>query len=225
MQDLDLYLAPTYFIDSDHPSIIEKNQQLTGLYDSVLDKVKALFYYVRDTYYYYPYDVIFEASKIKANHILTRQSKRGYCIEKAVLFAAMCRSIDVPNRLIFCNVRNHIATGRVEEFLGTDLMVFHGYNEVYINGKWVKCTVAFNKSLCDKINVATLEFDGETDQVFQEFDKEGGVFMDYEHEYGTFHDVPYDLWISETKRLYPHLFSKNGEIEFLKELKKVAINE
>ncbi|MEZ5009607.1 MAG: transglutaminase-like domain-containing protein [Chitinophagales bacterium] len=223
MQDFDLYIEPTYFIDSQHPAIIEKAKELIEGKESAVDRIKAFFYFVRDSYYYYPYNVSFQPKKLKASSILTRPEKKGYCIEKAVLFAALCRSIGVPNRLIFCNVRNHIATENVEKVLGTDLMVFHGYNEVFVNGKWVKCTVAFNKSLCDKLNVATLEFDENEDQVFQEFDKEGGQFMVYEHEYGTFHDVPHDLWVSETKRLYPHLFKDGGADEFLKMAAKQAV--
>ncbi|MCB0502989.1 MAG: transglutaminase domain-containing protein [Bacteroidetes bacterium] len=224
MQNFDLYLEPTYFIDSHHPAIVEKAHELVNNIESEVDRIKALFYYVRDSYYYSPYHVVFNPYKLKASTILTRTGvKKGYCIEKAVLFAALCRVINVPNRLIFCNVRNHIATDNVEKVLGTDLMVFHGYNEVFVSGKWVKCTVAFNKSLCDKLNVAALEFDEEKDQVFQEFDKEGGKFMVYENEYGTFHDVPYDLWVSETKRLYPHLFKEGGNEEFLLMAQKHAL--
>lgn len=211
----NLYTYPTYFIDSEHAAIIEQTHNIIADKDSLLEKVKALFYYVRDTYFYSVYHLEFDPEKMKASHILTRPGKKvGYCIEKAILFAAMCRAIGVENRLLFGNVRNHISDGNFDKVLGTDLMVFHGYNEVFINGKWVKCTVAFNKALCDKLNVATLEFDGEKDQVFQEFDKEGGKFMVYEHEYGTFHDLPFDLWVSETKRIYAHLFVGGVENPF-----------
>lgn len=120
---------------------------------------------------------------------------------------------------MFCNVRNHIATEKIVELLKTNLLVFHGYNEVWVNEKWVKTTVAFNKTLCDKLGVDSLDFDGINDYIFQEFDKSNAVFMEYEHDYGSFHDVPHDLWVSETKRYYPHFFKDNMDEKVYIELK------
>jgi len=222
MHDLELYLHPTYFIDSEHPEIVEMGTKLCAGRNTDVDKAKALFYYVRDTYKYSPYHVSFEHKVLKASHILLREGKKqAYCIEKAVLFAALCRAEGIPNRLLFCNVRNHIGTERFEAVIGTDIMVFHGYNEVFVNDRWVKCTVAFNKGLCDKLGVDTLEFDGIHDEVFQEYSKEGDKFMTYEKEYGTFHDVPHDLWEAETRKYYPHLFTSDGHKGFLKMMDKM----
>lgn len=209
---LEIYRLPTYFINSDHSDVIRKAQALTEGSTTVEEKAIQLFYYVRDKYPYSPYHVSFVHHTLKASYVLHKQEpKQAYCIEKSILFAALCRVFRIPNRLVFCNVRNHIGTARFEEVIKTNLMVFHGYNEVYLDGKWVKCTVAFNKALCDKLGVATLEFDGKTDAIFQQYDKRGDAFMEYEHEYGTFHDMPHDLWVSETKRLYPHLFGTDAE--------------
>lgn len=211
MSDLELYLHPTYFIDSDHESIRRMAKELTSGISADADKAIALFYFVRDTYKYTPYHVDFTPRKLKASYILAREGEKiGYCIEKAVLFCTLCRAAGIPNRMIFCNVRNHIAAEKFEEIIGTNLMVFHGYNEVYVNDKWVKCTVAFNKALCDKLGVATLEFDGIHDEIFQEYDHDGGLFMVYETDYGVFHDVPHDLWLRETLKYYGHLFEKEN---------------
>ena len=49
--------------------------------------------------------------------------------------------------------------------MGTDLFVFHGYTELYLDGKWVKATPAFNLSLCTKFRVKPLEFDGRADSI------------------------------------------------------------
>lgn len=213
---MELYLQPTYFIDAGHRAIIRKAEALTeGLTDTV-EITTALFYYVRDNFRYSPYHVSFEHAVMKASYILSRPGPpQAYCIEKAVLFAALCRAKGIPNRLVFCNVRNHIATERLEKAIGTDLMVFHGYNEVFVNDCWVKCTVAFNKALCTKLGVAALEFDGYTDQIFQAYDREGGQFMEYVHDYGIFHDVPHDLWKRETRKYYPHLFAGEAGKEYL----------
>lgn len=208
-RSLDLYTAPTYFIDSDHDVVRNLAAELSHGIDHDAGKAKRFFYFVRDHWWYSPYHVSFLHEKLKASYLLLREGEmKAYCTEKAVVYAALCRAAGIPNRLIFCNVRNHIAAERFEAVIGTNLMVFHGYNEVWVNGKWVKCTVAFNKDLCDKLGVATLEFDGENDDIFQQYDKQGGKFMVYEHDYGSFHDVPHDLWVRETIRIYGPAFSE-----------------
>jgi hypothetical protein len=205
---LELYLEPTFFIDWRHPAVRKLHEKLTAGLENEIEIAARLFYYVRDAFWYSPYHVSFRHETLKASYILEREGeKKAYCTEKAVVFAALCRASGIPNRLIFCNVRNHIAAERFIEIVGTNLMVFHGYNEVFLNGKWVKCTVAFNKGLCYKLGVDALEFDGEHDDIFQEYDKAGGKFMVYEHEYGSFHDVPHDMWVSETIKHY-------GEFDF-----------
>ena len=95
------------------------------------------------------------------------------------------------------------------EMLRTDKFVFHGYNEFWLDGKWVKCTPAFNQSLCDKFSVHALEFDGIHDSIFHEFES-GKKFMNYLHEYGQFDDFPYDLFVQELKIHYPHLFDETN---------------
>ena len=101
--------------------------------------------------------------------------------------------------------------------LRSDVFIFHGYNEFFVDGKWVKCTPAFNKSLCEKFGTLPLEFDGEHESVFQEFAPNGAQYMEYLHEYGTFDDFPYEMFFSELKKYYPHLFEEKGENDFAKE--------
>ena len=55
---------------------------------------------------------------------------------------------------------------------------------------------------CEHLNVAPLEFDGTTDSIFQRFDRDGGEFMEYVHDYGSFPSIPFELMIGEWKRYY-----------------------
>ena len=109
----------------------------------------------------------------------------------------------IPARLHFANVRNHIGTEELERILGTDLLVFHGYTELFLEGRWVAATPAFNKELCEHLGVAPLEFDGREDSIFQQFDNAGGQFMEYVHDYGAFATIPYALMIGEWRKHYP----------------------
>lgn len=198
------YLRPAEFVNSDSEAVKAfAVKAIKGATDPV-EQATNLYYAVRDSFNYNPYEIDLRKEGLKASALLKRDY--GYCVEKANLLAASARVVGIPSRLGFAKVRNHIATEKLEERLRTNVLVFHGFTELFLEGKWVKATPAFNKTLCDKLNVASLEFNGREDSIFQPYNKEGGEFMEYLHDYGTFDDVPRDLFISELKAHYPHLF-------------------
>lgn len=198
------HLKSTFFIDSDHPAVMAYAHQLCEGLESATDKAVRLFYAIRDGWRYDPSVVSIQPEKLKASHLLSKES--GYCIEKALLLAACARAVGIPARLHFANVTNHIGTERIEKILGTHVLVFHGYTELWLGERWLAATPAFNRSLCEKLGVAPLEFNGRQDAVFQEYDAKAGRFMEYLHDYGSFDDLPYELMISEWRRYYGHLF-------------------
>ena len=203
----DEYLRPTEFLDSDQPAVIRFAERSTARAKSDREKAAALYYAVRDGFHYDPYLLDLRREGLRASALLTRD--RGYCVEKAVLLSASARAVGIPSRLSFYIVRNHVATGRLEQLLRTDHLVFHGAAEMLIEGEWRKATPAFNRKLCEFLGVAPLEFDGSGDSIFQEYDHSGGKFMEYLHEYGAFPDLPYDMYLAELKQHYPHIF-ENG---------------
>ena len=71
---------------------------------------------------------------------------------------------------------------------------------------------AFNKSLCKKLNVDPLEFDGENSSFLQQYNGEGTLFMEYLDDYGYFEDVPIDFMIRNLKEHYPNIFDTNEKI-------------
>ena len=199
------YLEPGEFMDSDSPEVIAwVDEVLGGKRGDQIGDLLTLYYAVRDGFRYNPYKLDFRPGSMKASHLLGRN--HGYCIEKANLFGACARIIGLPSRLGFANVRNHIGTDRFTKILKSDVLVFHGYTEIYANGKWVKATPAFNKELCDLLGVELLEFNANDDSVFQQFDKSGGRYMEYLHDYGTFADIPRELLLKEIKKHYAHFF-------------------
>jgi transglutaminase-like putative cysteine protease len=206
MNDFEPYLSPGYFTDSNHQAVIEYVETKTKEIEDLKEKVITIYKAVRDDFKYYPYHLILKPHALKASHLLNKDY--GYCVEKSNLFAACMRVIGVPAKLCFANVRNHLATDRVEAYLKTDLMVFHGFVEILLNGKWLKVTPVFDKLICERLGVAVLEFDGNSDSIFQESDKSGNPFMQYEHYYGSFSDVPFELFVAELRKFYPHLFEK-----------------
>lgn len=160
---------------------------------------------IRDKYIYDPYNLDLTPTGLKASQMISKN--RAWCVEKATLLITCCRAIGIPARPGYAIVKNHIGIDRLTEILKSDLIVFHGYADIFLDNKWVKATPAFDFKVCRISGVAPLEFDGTHDSLFQEFQREE-KFMEYVHDYGTFEDIPIELMNREMKKHYPHLFKE-----------------
>jgi len=105
----------------------------------------------------------------KASYFATQ--KEGHCIGKSVILMAGFRALGIPCKLVLAKVTNHIAVEVLTKKLGTNEIAPHGYVSVFLEDKWVKCSPAFNKELCELQNLDPLDFNGEEDSIFQEFDR------------------------------------------------------
>ena len=126
----------------------------------------------------------------------------GYCVGKAALYAAVCRVHGIPARIRFADVRNHLATEKLRKSMGTDLFTWHGFTEVHMDGAWRKATPTFNATLCAKLGVQPLDFDGHTDALLHPFDGVGRTYMQYVNDHGCHHDVPAKFLMREMARDY-----------------------
>src|SRR3982750_4109554 len=129
---IDLYLRPTYFVDSDQPDIIRFVKNTIGSEADKKTIAIKLYYAVRDGWRYNPYNIDLHHTAMKASSLFHRESKTGYCIEKACLLNACLRAANIPSRFCFFDVRNHIGVDRLVEILNTDVLVFHACCEIFI---------------------------------------------------------------------------------------------
>ena len=160
---------------------------------------------VRDAFIYDPFHLDLRKNAFISSNILSK--KRAWCVEKAIVLAAAARKFNIPSRLGYAIVINHLGVEQLERYLKRKEIVFHGYVELYLNGKWIKCTPSFDKHICRILGVPTLDWDAENDSLFQA--KKGNeIFMEYIHDYGTFNDVPIEKMNLEMNKYYPHLFEK-----------------
>jgi hypothetical protein len=90
--------------------------------------------------------------------------------------------------------------------MGSDLFIYHGFSELWLEGKWVKATPAFNLELCRKFRVRPLEFDGRADSIFHPFDEDERRHMEYLRERGSFADVPVREIQQAFREAYPALY-------------------
>jgi transglutaminase-like putative cysteine protease len=117
--------------------------------------------------------------------------------------AACCRSVGIPARLGFADVRTHLSTARLREKMRTDIFYWHGYTEILLDDKWVKATPAFNIELCNKFKLLPLELDGQTDSLYHPYDAEGNRHMEYVNDRGVYDDLP----LSEIKSTFQENYS------------------
>lgn len=202
--DLQNYLKPTFFFDYDTKEVADFAAIVCKGCNTPTEKAIALYYAVRDQIKYDPYDLKYSRTAMKASSVLKKQS--GYCVSKAVVLAAVGRHQEIPSRLGFSDVTNHLSTAKLREMMGTDLFIYHGYTEMYLNDKWVKTTPAFNLSLCTRFKVRPLEFDGTQDSLFHECNILGQKHMEYVREHGHFADLPFEEIFTAYGKIYPRFF-------------------
>jgi transglutaminase-like putative cysteine protease len=200
-------LAATFFIDRDAGPVVAFAVSAAGE-GSQREQAVRLYRAVRDGFFYDPYSIELTPDFFRASACLA--SGRGFCITKAVLLAAAARAIGIPAKLGFADVRNHLSTPRLLALMGTDIFHWHGYASLFLEGRWVKATPAFNIQLCNRFGIRPLEFDGLTDSILHPFDAAGRQHMEYVHDRGLFDDLPYEAIAELFALTYPNIVGKTA---------------
>jgi len=208
----DRFLEPTPIIDADHPRVRKFARGAAGSSAGARERGVALYYAVRDNIRYDPYAIELDAAGFRASRTLA--AGRGWCVPKAVLLVASCRSLGIPARLGFADVRNHLSTVRMRRLMRTDVFYWHGYAELLLEGRWVKATPAFNLELCEKFRLHPLEFDGQSDSIYHPFDLEGKRHMEYLNDRGWYSDVPITEMLATFEHEYPGVYEALASASF-----------
>lgn len=213
--DFTEYLSPTEILDSSNEEIVGYAARvIRDAGNDPITKAVSLYYAVRDGIWYDPYYPFYLPEHYRASNVL--RSGRGFCISKAALLCALGRACDIPSRVGFATVRNHIATKQLIEFMGSDLFVYHGFTEFYLNGKWVKATPAFNAALCRRHKVEPLEFNGREDSIFHAYNSEKQKYMEYVAYHGSYSDIP----VSDILAAWEKTYTKDRVRKWMAEIEK-----
>ena len=192
-------LSATALIDSDNPAIQAfAAQHAQGGGDR--ERAVSLYLAVRDGFRYDPYRIDRSPQGMTASTVLA--NGYGWCVPKAALLTAACRAAGIPARMGFADVRNHLSTERMRETMKTDLFIWHGYADIWLDGRWVKATPAFNIELCERFGLLPLEFDGESDSIYHPFDKSGQRHMESVPHRGAFADLPRARMVADFQAVY-----------------------
>ena len=216
----DEYLRPTEFFDFENAEVAAFTDEIVEETSSDVEKSVRLFYAIRDTIRYDPYQMRAVAEHYTASYALTHGS--SYCIPKANLLVACARRVGIPAAIGLSDVTNHMCTERLQKIIGdTDLFPHHGYAVMLLEGVWIKAAPAFNIHLCDKFDVTPTEIDGRQDALLQEFDKHGRKHMEYVRDNGIWSDFPYERVHQDFVEFYPKtIFEDLAKERALNEAKK-----
>lgn len=157
--------AATDVLDIQHPEVrTAAEQALADGAENDTAKAVAFYYAVRDGFSYEVFGTGLPETDLKASPIL--KARRGFCLHKAILFAALCRSQGIPCRMAAARVRNHISSPNLTKLAGGDVFL-HWFNQVWLQGRWIKAAPVFNRLLCRIYRIPPLEFDGTGDAFVQ----------------------------------------------------------
>lgn len=203
MGNMDVYLQATPDIDCDHSSIRQLSEHLTQNCRTPNEKAVSLFYYVRDKCHYNMYATTGDRSAYRSSAIL--KSGQGWCLQKAILLASLGRAAGIPSRLILVAIRNHKSPPEAVELMGGNVFFPHAYNHFFLNGHWVKAAATFDREICERIQVPVVEFDGLHDAILPDRDLNGQPYIDYLEEYGYFADLPWEMIMENSYKVYGDL--------------------
>ena len=196
---MDEYLRPTQTMDSDNEQIISCAHELTVGCSLTREKAVNLFSFVRDSISYNLYMISVFKEDFTASKVL--EWGKGYCVQKAVLLAALCRASGIPARLAFARIKNHKVPEKIVRLTGTNIFPRHGYTQVFLDGTWLSVAPTFDSALCDKIGAPVVQWDGKSDAVLPAKDLAGGDYIEYVEKFGSHADLPFEWIIQETSKI------------------------
>lgn len=206
-------LKPTFFLDYEHPSIQNKAKELIeGISeDDDIGKAIKLFYFVRDQIRYSVRNARESYNKENWKSSLTLETGFAFCIPKAILLASLARAVGIPSRLHFVDIVNHMTSERLKKDMKSNLFIFHGFVELFLDGRWVEANCAFDKELCLRKNFPAVDFDGKRDGLFAATNKDGKPFVEYIKDRSVYNDAPHqevmETWAAE----YPGRYDNDGK--------------
>ena len=191
MTETEKYLKSTEFVNWDTESIKQKAEALTKGLQTEKEKAVALYYFVRDEIKHNPYAPLYDPQRYRASAIL--EEGNGFCQQKAILLVALARAAGIPARLGFVDVLDHRLSPSFRKMIGgVNRFPFHGYAELFIDGRWIHASPAYDLDVCRKKRFVPVEFDGVNEAKDSLYDLDGNPHMEHLKDHGSYEDFPWD---------------------------------
>jgi transglutaminase-like putative cysteine protease len=205
MAEMGCSLRCTDFIDSDTEAVADKAKALTEGIQTDREKAVALYYFVRDRIRHNAYAPPHDPGRYKAS--VTLEAGNGFCHQKAVLLVALARAVGIPARLGFVDVNDYRLSDSARQIVGgISVLPFHGYAELFIEGKWIHVSPTFDLETCLRKRFVPVDFDGVNDAKDSPYDQDGRPHIEHVHDHGPYEDFPWD----EIRRYYKEWVAQLG---------------
>jgi transglutaminase-like putative cysteine protease len=181
-------VKPGYCVDSDAPAVRNITAKLTARCRDARERARRLFDFVRDEIRYNFAPDVHQRRDFKASHTL--ELGNGFCMQKAALYAALCRASGIPARIGFQDLVDYKITGQFRELMGTNELSGHGMNAVYLDGRWLAVDCTLDRGLVERKNYRLVEFDGLHDALLPKTDRAGKPHFEILKQRGFYNDTP-----------------------------------
>lgn len=198
------FLAPTEFVNSDHPAITKVVSELKLPDLPPRERASAAFRFVRDEITY-KFGAKKERDVYVASNVLKARS--GFCIQKTILLAALGRAAEIPTALVYCDYREQTLHLSLVKAIGTDIMYYHSYVAFHLGGTWRSADATFSPDIAKKNHYQLVQFDGTEDALLAPVTTDGKPHAEYLRVHGFFVDFP----IEQVMKLVYDRYKDAGE--------------
>jgi transglutaminase-like putative cysteine protease len=191
--DLGQFLKPSPGVQSDHPEVASLAHEIIAGLNDPASQARALFDYARDTVRY-SVSVPFEdlGDYLALN---TLERGWGFCVQKSALLCALARSVGIPARLGFADIKNYLLPDYLDQMLPDKIIYFHCFLEWRLNGRWLKATPSFDQKLTKERGWHLVMFSPDADGLLPATDLAGRPHVEYIRYRGWRLGVPLDEFI------------------------------
>jgi transglutaminase-like putative cysteine protease len=175
-------------VDSGAEIIRKRAARLTAPHRSEREKARSIFEYVRDAIAYNFAPDVRGPEHFRASYTL--ELGNGFCMQKAALFAALCRAADIPARVGFQDIADYKLTGRFAEFLRGNELTHHGMNAIYLNGQWIRVDCTLDRGLVERKHYRLVKFDGVREALLPKTDLAGKRHFTILRQRAFYNDTP-----------------------------------
>jgi len=197
--DPDEALLSMEFIEAAHPQIQALADSLgRGRLSEREIAVKA-FAHVRDAV---PYEFMakLRSDQYRASYIL--EQGRGFCVQKAVLLAALLRACGIPSALVLGDLRDHTMPRHIVEAMGTDVMHGHGFTAVWMDEVWHLVDPSHDARFAARKGYELVSWHGMGDALIATTTRDGRQHAQFVGLQGVFLDLPFDALLGSFAAAY-----------------------
>ncbi|MGD8562898.1 MAG: transglutaminase-like domain-containing protein [Desulfarculaceae bacterium] len=199
-EDLEVFLEPAPGIQCDHQKVRDLARQVAKGASDDVEAARSLFYFVRDTVRYSVYVPFERLEDYLALNTLERGF--GYCVQKGALLCALARSLGIPARLAFADIKNDLLPDHMDRLLPGGIIRFHCFLEWWLKDRWLKSTPSFDAQLSRNKGWRLVEFSASEDAMLPSQDLEGRPHVSYLAYHGWRLGVPLEEFLEVTRRCY-----------------------